>query len=47
MFNTDSDTNILDETDNETFESLMEALDNNSDEEEDEHTSKRPDRTYH
>jgi hypothetical protein len=51
MKNSNSDTNFLeeadDETDDETFESLMETLDNNSDEEEDGHTSKRPDRTYH
>ncbi len=42
------DTNFVDESDHETFESLMETLDNNSDEEEeDEHTSKRSGRTFH
>lgn len=42
------DTNFVDESDDETFESLMETLDNNSDEEEeDEHASKRSGRTFH
>lgn len=42
------DTNFVDGSDDETFESLMETLDNNSDEEEeDEHASKRSGRTFH